>query len=362
MPGPEELVGLYADLRDENVLSVYVAGGRTDPAERSMWTRVVENGLDAERTRLQEASPDEIDAFDAARAHLDGELRRYGTGLPGRGWVGFATADGLRHAETLQVPTQDLVRFERGIRVAPYVRALKQARPVIAAVADSRKARIFRYGEGQVEEVVDMIADRDFGDLTDAVSSKRGGRFSGTRGATGTDTARRLADRSAARLQSELLDKISSLAGEDGFVVFGGTSEVEAALARQAGRFGDRWIVRPALHLGVTEAEAKEEIEAAASEVTRRLQGTLLDEVVDAARSGGRGCLGVQSTRKALLEGRVDTLLLSQAFREREPDLADHFVGAAFERSATVEELAGAGGERLDEEGEGVAARLRYTL
>lgn len=362
MPGREDLVGLYADLRDEDVLSVYVASGRTDPAERSMWTRVVENGLDAERARLQDASPDHVDAFDDARAHVEEELRRFGTSLPAQGWVGFATAEGLRHSEALQVPTQDLVRFERGIRVAPYVRAFKQARPVIAAVADSRKARIFRYREREVEEVIDMIADRDFGDLTDSVSSKRGGRFSGARGATGTDTARRLADRSAAHLQSEILDEIASLAGEDGFVVFGGTSEVEAALARQAERFGDRWTVRPSLHLGVTEAEAKEEIEIGASEITGRMQGRLLDEVVDAAKAGGRGCLGVRSTRKALLEGRVDTLLLSRAFREREPDLADHFVGTAFERGSAVEELSRSEGDRLEEEGEGVAARLRYTL
>ncbi len=248
------------------------------------------------------------------------------------------------------------------MRAAPYVRALKQDRPVVAAVADSRKARVFVYREGSAQELVDLIADRDFGDLADSVSSKRAARFSGARGATGTDTARRLADRAAAQLQAELLDRIAELAGDDGLVVFGGTSEVEAALARQADRFGDRWVVRPALHLGVTEAQARDEMEAAATELTRRLQAALLDEVVNAARAGGKGVLGVEDTRKALLDGRVDTLLVGRAFREREPDLADHFVGTAFERGSAVEELSADEAERLDAEGEGVGARLRYSI
>lgn len=357
----EKLVELYTKLRDQNVLSVYVDGGQTDPAERRVWLKVVENDFDRERDRLKDESPTDLDAFEAARDLVEQELRRFPAFLPDAGWVGFATADGLHYGEGVAVSMPNLVRFERGIRAAPYVRALKQDRVVVAAVADSRKARVFTYRDGEIQEVVDLIADRDYGDLADSVSSKRAGRFSGARGATGTDTERRLTDISAARMQSHLLDEIEKLAGSDGFVVFGGTSEVEAALARQAGRFGDRWCVRPPMHLGISETEAKAQMQDAASELTRRMQSTLLDQVVDAARGGGKGCLGGEATRKALVEGRVDTLLLSRSFRDGQPDVADHFVGSAFEQSAAVEELSGSEAERLDAEGEGVGARLRYV-
>jgi peptide subunit release factor 1 (eRF1) len=103
------------------------------------------------------------------------------------------------------------------------------------------------------------------------------------------------------------------------------------------------------------------EVEDAASELTRRLQDGLLREVVDAARSGGRGALGVQAVTEALREGRVDRLLISRGFREREADFADRFAGSAFEHGGEVEELSGEAAEHLDAEGEGVAARLRYT-
>lgn len=357
----ERLVELYRDLRGEKVLSVYVDGGRHDPAERRAWSVALERGFAEERRRLEAEAPDELDAFDAARASIEQALSDRTAFLQHRGWAGFATADRLAHATGLPVPMPDLVRWEKGLRVAPYVRALKQERPVVAAVADSRKVRIFVYRDGQVEERTDLFADRDFGDLADSVSQKRASRFSGARGEAGTDVARRLGDRAAARLQAEILDELEDLAGRDGLVVFGGTPEVVTSLARRAGRFADRWIPRTSMHLGMSEAEVRAEMEDAASELTRRLQHALLDEVVDTARAGGRGALGVQAVTEALGEGRVDTLLVSRGFRERETDRADRLAGSAFERGGEVEELSGDAADHLDAEGEGVAARLRYT-
>lgn len=355
------LVALHRDLREDKVLSVYVRGGRTDPAERRAWSTALERALAEEGRRIEAELPADLDAFDAARAIIEEALAGRMAFLRARGWVGFATATELVHAADVPVPMPDVVRWEKGARIAPYVRALKQSRPVVAAVADRRRVRIFVYRDGEVEERVDLFADRDFGDLADSVSSKRAGRFSGVRGATGTDVAHRLLDLGAERLQVEIIDELEELAGHDGFVVLGGTTEVVTALARRAVRFDDRWLPRPSMHLAMTLAEARDEMEDAASELTRRAQHDLLGEVLDAARSGGRGALGIQATTEAVDAGRVDTLLVTPGFREREADLADRLAGAAFDYGGDVEELSGAGAALLDEEGEGVAARLRYT-
>jgi peptide subunit release factor 1 (eRF1) len=103
-------------------------------------------------------------------------------------------------------------------------------------------------------------------------------------------------------------------------------------------------------------------VEAAASKLNQSLQEQELAEVVDLARSGGKGALGADPVLKALKESRVDTLFLSRGFIRANPEYADHLVGAAFEQHAEVEELSYEGAERLDTEGEGVAARLRYTI
>jgi hypothetical protein len=323
---------------------------------------VYERGVAEERRRVESEFPDELDAFDGARGLIEERLEEHEAFMPDHGWVGFATSDGLRHAEGVPVPMPDLVRWERGLRAAPYIRALKQERVVVAVIADSRKCRLFTYQNGQVEEAVDLIADRDFGDLADSVSSKRAARFTGARGETGTDVAQRLNDRAASLMQGEILDVLEEQAGADGLVILGGRAEVVSALGRGADRFGDRWVEVPSMHLTMTLPEVKLVIEDAASELTRRLQNEALVAVLDQARAGGRGSLGIQATKEALREGRVDALLLTPGFREREPDLADRFVGTAFQQSATVDELSGDVAEHLDREGEGVAARLRYTL
>ena len=357
----EGLVDLYRDLRDARVLSVYVDGVQTDPAARRVWSRALERGLDDERRRLSESAPSEVEGFEAARARLEAELDHHEAFLPDRGWVGFATADKTWYSEGLPVPMPNLVRWERGIRAAPYVRALKQDRVVVTAVADRRRARLFTYRDGSFSERHELTADLDFGDVSESTASKRARNQSGARGETGTDAGQRSVNRSATRLQVELVSRLTDLAGHDGFVILGGTPEVVSALARECEHFGDRLLERPSMHLDMSEAEAKAATEEAASELTQRQQAEVLRDVVDAARSRGRGCLGIQATKEALREGRVDLLLITRGMRERDADLADHFVGTAFEHGASVEELSGNGAEVLDAEGEGVGGRLRYT-
>jgi len=358
----EDLVDLYRGLRDARVLSVYIDGGQTDPAARRVWSKSLERGLDDERRRLSVSAPSELENFDAARARLRSELDRHEAFLPDRGWVGFATADKTWYAEGLPVPMPDLVRWESGIRVAPYVRALKQDRVVVTAIADRRRARLFTYRDGAVVEHDELTADLDSGDVSDSTASKRARSQSGARGETGTDAGRRSLDRSATRLQAELVARLTDLAGHHGFVILGGTPEVVSALAPECQHLGDRLMERPSMHLDMSEAEVKAATEEAASELTQRQQADLLAEVVDAARSRGRGCLGIQATKEALRGGRVDSLLITRGMRARDADLADHFVGTAFEHGASVEELSGIGAERLDSEGEGVGGRLRYTV
>lgn len=360
----ERLGALYKELRDATVLSVYIDGGQSDPASRRAWHTAFEGGMAEQRRRVEADAPDQLEAFDAARARIEAALAEHREFMPAHGWVAFATADELHYADGVPVPMPDLVRWERGIRVAPYVRAFKQDRVVVAALADRRKARLFSYRNGEVSEHEDLIADLDHGDLSESAVSKRESGptgSTGNRGETGTDAGQRALEVSANRMHARLIELVSDMAGRDGFLVVGGTPESVSAIARQAEPFQGRMVERPSMHLGMTAAEVKDAVEDAASELSRNAQGDLLSQVIDAAKSGGKGSLGIQATKEALRDGRVDALLVSRGLREREGDLVDHFVGSAFEQGALVEELSEAGASRLDEEGEGVGARLRYT-
>ncbi len=362
----ERLVELYRELREEPVLSVYLDGDQHDPAERDVWRRRLEHRLQDVRRRLEaEETEEELDTanLEAAVERIRRELDGFDAFIPGKGWVGFATPDRVWYAEQVRVPMPDLVRWEKGIRVAPYVRALKQQRPVVLVLVDSRRARVFRYVDGEVEEPEALRADTFLGDLSDIGQAKRAANRTGIRGKTGTDAAQTFLAVGEERMLKKLMDVVVEHVGDHAFLVVGGTHEaVSAAVAKVPNGIRDRTLERPSLHVEMTEKEARDALEEAASRLTKQLQDGHLDAVVDRARSGGLGCLGLERTLRALMERRVGLLLLSRSFIREDPDLADLCVGSAFEQDAEVEELSGLSADTLDREGEGIGARLRFKI
>jgi hypothetical protein len=358
----EKLMDLYRQLRQEKVLSVYLDVDQQDPAERNKWRIRLEHEVSRRRKEL-DGDVGERRRFEEAWGRLREQLDDFGSFGSEKGWVGFATPDQVWYAENVPVPLTDGVFWNEGIRVAPYVRGLKHERPVVAVLIDSRRARIFRYQAGGVTEVEDCRADTFMGDLTDVNVSKRAEARTGVRGQTGTEKAQRALDTSFDRMLSHVVHSATELVEPHGFLVLGGVSEAVAAAQQTFPKSTQpRTLEVPSLHLSMSESEVKEAIQAAASNLHQRYQEALLDQVVEAGRSGGRACLGRDETERALREMRVDTLLLSRTFIRDEPDLADRCVGAALAQDAAVEELSDEGAARLDAEAGGVGARLRYRI
>lgn len=359
----EKLNELYRELREEMVLSIYLDGEGNDPADRKVWRRKLEHEIDAVRARVEEEPAEERERFQEALSRLMERIDDFEAFVPGKGWVGFATPDQVWYTETVPVPMPTLVRWERGIRVAPYVRGLKQARPVAVVLLDSRRARIFRYQDGELEEPEDFRADTYLGDLSDMNISKRASTHSGTRGKTGTDAAQRFLEVGSERMLKKIVGVLSEMVGDGGLLVIGGTPEMVSKAAQSVPKkMSGRVSERPSMHVEMSLAEVRDAVEEAATELSRSLQGDLVDEVVDAALSNGRGCLGPEETERALRESRVDTLLLGRGFIEVRPDFADRCVGTAFEQHADVEEVAGDAEDVLAEKGGGIGARLRYRI
>jgi peptide subunit release factor 1 (eRF1) len=234
---------------------------------------------------------------------------------------------------------------------------------VVVALVDSRKARVFEYRDGSVEETSDLRADTFLGDLSDVGVGKRSVSHTGVRGETSTDQAQRILEASSERLLKDLVGVLSAKAGGHGFLVIGGPPEMVRHASEALPRsLGARVLEQPSLHLDMRESEIRIAAEEAASELTKRQQGELLETVIDGAKSRGRACLGRDETERALREMRVDTLLLSRSFIQNDPDFADRCVGTAFAQDAHVEELGGDGAARLDAEGGGIGARLRFRI
>jgi hypothetical protein len=357
----DQLEELYRGLQEEKVLTVYVDGVGNDPATRRVWRRRLEQELEREERRLQKVDSGQLEEFMEAQGQILKVLDAYQAHLPGKGWVGVASAHDLHHHETLPVQVPTLARWESGPRVAPYIRGLKQLRPMGIALVDSRRGRIFLYREGQVEEVEDFRADTFLGDLLDPAAPQRTGRYSGSRGETATDAAQRYLEEGTGRMMKRVRDLCIDLVRPDGFILIGGDQEALAALRPLFPKKMDcRVLENPSLYVEMSAAEIKVAAAEAASTLSKLRQNTLLNQITEQTYSGGNGSLGAEETVRALREGRVDILALSRGFVEANPDLADQCVTHAFQQGADVRVFSGDPASRLDAEGGGVGARLRY--
>jgi hypothetical protein len=345
---------------EELVLSVYIARDGSDPGARGAWRLRVDGALAGTRAEVERENAD-LAAFDLAAASIGAALDGFGRVLPHEGWLGFATADGLFHAEGLPFAPPDIVRWRQVIYTAPYVRALKSTRPVVMALLDGWRARLFEYLQGEMKPAQEMAADRFSVDTSDVHGSKRATTSTGMRGETRTEYAQRILDEDSKRLRKQVVESIVHLIGDNGGgVALCGTPKATAAVKNDLEeKLPGRVVAISEPSFDSSESELAAGAAAAASELTKARQARLLEICSEAP---DRGSFGWKRTYHALAAGAVDTLLVARSLIESAPDDAERLVRLALAQGADVEELGDDVGARLWEENEGIAARLRFKL
>jgi hypothetical protein len=355
----EDLADLRRHLADTDVLSVYIDAAENDPTERSSWRMRLAAHLDAVEQNLDEALHG---PFAAARHRLDAALRTYRGFLPGRGWAAFVTADQVWDIGEVPAPMPDLVRWRRGPVLGPYLRALKQNRPVVLALVDQRRARLLRYQNGTLTEYADHRADGFIDDLTDRTMSKRGGVYSGMRGETGTDAAERMLREETDRLIKQVTRDLKPADG-DAFIILAGSTPAVAALHRLLEpATGERLTIESGMHLTMSVAELQPRVETAASALTRRRQFGDAVSITDDAGPGGSALLGRESVAAATALGQVERVLVTPALLQEHEEQAEMLIGQTLEHGGEVELASDEAAALLDDVGGGVGARLRYAV
>jgi hypothetical protein len=349
---------LHGELAGRNVLSVYITADEHDPTERSSWRTRLNGGLDRVQNGLDGTSAVE---FRAARNHVETEFSRYDGFLPGRGWTAFATAEGLHHCSAVAARMPDLVRWRRGPAVGPWLRALKQERPVMIALLDSRRARLLRYQAGELSEHVDYRSDEFIDDLADRTMSKRAAMHSGVRGETATDAADRIMKTETDRLLKLVAGRLRE-AGPAVPIIAGGAAAATAALQKLLGDYaGARVHVESSLYVTMSLPEIKAVIEPIASMLARQLQVPVVQDILEQAGASARGILGRIGSSSAAERGQVELLLLTPRFIDEHGDDAEDLITLVLERGGAVDVVTADAADLLDSRGSGVAARLRYV-
>jgi len=354
----DDLAGFSRALEGRMVLSVYIARENEDPGMGSAWMKRLEVRLGELRADVEAMTPSDVAAFDRAAGWVLTSVESFGRVLPHEGWCAYATEDRLWLAEALPFRPPEIVRWRLGAAVAPYVRALKEERPIVLAVLSGLHANVYRYEHGELSAPMELHAEWPPAEAGDVGISKRASRASGVRGATKTDYTKRTQDENVRRHHKQLEDVLLEMAGESDVVMLGGTQKALHAVRKDLEEmFRGRLAELPEVTYDSPREELINHLRAAASRLTEKRQAELLE----ACEDPHKGSTGWNETYRALAAGAVDKLLVARGMVEATPDDAERLVRLALAQGAAVEEVGGELASRLASEDGGVCARLRFV-
>src|SRR3954447_9969018 len=344
------------------VLSVYLG---FDPADRGgAWRTELRNALDAVLDRHKEAEHSLRVALRATAKRLldrfeDGDLRP-----PPRGEAGFvevAEKEGVEHWwGTGAPPVADAcAEYAPEPVVAPLIALVCRGGARGVAVVSAERVRLLRCLGGALEELEDWelsLFSLDWRERK-SQSTNNPARAQGV-SASGHDQYGERLEHNRQRFLGECGELAGRVLEENGIgeaIVFGPAKDAEsfehgfAAAKSKVVRGGDADLISTPtgkLHDVVTKAIDRIDGERARAVVERAL---------GEAKGGSRGSAGIQETKEALAEGRVDHLVLDGAL---DGDL-ESLLRAAFAGSSQVTIVRDELAQPLTE-AEGVAAILRY--
>lgn len=344
------------------VLSVYLG---FDPADRAgAWRTELRNGLDAILESHREVEHDRRVALRATAKRVldrfeDGDLRP-----PPRGEIGFVQVSekpAIEHWWGAAAPPVADACAEFGSEpvVAPLIALLCRGAARGVALLSSERVRLLRCADGALEELEDWelsLFSLDWRERK-SQSTNNPARAQGV-SASGHDQYDERLDHNRQRFLAEC-GELAARALEEGgleqLIIFGPSKDADhfesgfgSARARLV-RGGDAELI----------STPKGKLTGLVVEAIERLDGdrdrAVVERALGEAKGGSRGSAGIEKTREALAEGRVDHLVCDGAL---DGDV-EGLIRAAFAGSAEVtivrDELAAPLAEA-----EGVAAILRY--
>lgn len=355
-----QLSALHRSLHRELVLSVYINGFGTDFSVLHRWRTQLDNALTDIREWLAGSRHAEREDFETCVRCLDETLDQFKRGFGASGFVAFITRDGVVDAHTLPVPVPTLAIWNTGPAIAPYMRTLKETRPITVILADSSKAEIFQYRAGKVEQVDTVRSHHVVEPLYHMVSPARQGFHTGTRGTTGKDATQRSLLEGRDQMVDDVVSRALAVLGEDEFIMVGGIKGVaRRIIARLDASVADRALELNGLDINASHARIRDAVKAAASKLRAAFDSQRIAEITDEAAAGGLGALGPEETRLALEQASVRDLYMTHRYLVDHAAEAEDAVRAALDQHASVEEVSHEAAEDLQRVG-GLAAGLRF--
>ncbi|HXR61418.1 MAG TPA: VLRF1 family aeRF1-type release factor, partial [Solirubrobacterales bacterium] len=327
-PTSEELRELSEWRPALGVLSVYLA---FDPADRGgAWRTELRNGLDAVLEARKEAEHAQRVGLRATAKRVmerfeDGDLRP-----PPRGEVGFVEVSAKGGADrwfgtAAPPPAEACVEFGADPVVAPLVALCCRGGDRGVALLSSERVRLLRCSDGTLKEVENWelsITSLDWRERK-SQSTNNPARAQGV-SSSGHDQFGERLDHNRQRFLVECGGLAARRLEDDGLeqlIVFGSPKDCESF----KGGFGS---AKARIELGGEQdliSTPTGQLTELVSTTIDRLDGdrdrAVVERALGEAKGGNRGSLGIQETKEALAEGRVDHLVFDRAIGEEAESL-----------------------------------------
>jgi hypothetical protein len=358
-----ELVQLQRSLRQQQMLSLYVEGANGNPANRNAWHARVDDALRQVERSADNAPHDEREAYRTTIRALNDFLKHEPPPVHAAAFAVFMSNETLLHDTTLPVSLPTAAYWGRGMRVGPYLRAIRPERPVIVFVAGVKTAEVYDQQGDSLRRARTIKVPMVKQPVYHMGNPPPPGLSPNTRGRTMKDALDRDVVTATHRVAHEIVEQIRQHSGDNAWMIVVGLPQVTHAVQEALpASLAARTFIEHTAQANETEQQLARVTTAGVEALERRRQMTLIEELIDEAGMGRRGALGRDATQQGLMERRVYEVFFSSHFADEAPDALEAIVSSAFEQSALCEAARGPAEEQLDRTGHGVGALLRYSV
>jgi hypothetical protein len=343
------------------VLSVYLG---FDPADRAgAWRTELRNGLDAVLEAQKEAEHERRVALRATAKRLterfeDGDLRP-----PPRGEVGFvevAEKEGTEHWFGAGVAPDPCVELGFEPVMAPLLELSGRSAGRAIVLLSAERVRLLSCNEGAIEELEDWeltITSLDWRERK-SQSTNNPARAQGI-SSSGHDQFDERLEHNRQRFLGECGGLVADRVAADGFVgaiAFGSSRDFESFQAGFATSQAELSHGGEADLISAPKGKVGEVATEAIDRLDEERDRAVVDRAMAEVKGGSRGAAGSREVGEALVEGRVDHLVLDAGLHRTE---SESLIRGALLSSARVTVVRDETAAPLAE-AEGVAAILRY--
>jgi hypothetical protein len=353
---------------DAHTLTIYVT---VDPAAREnqaahpawrVWLKNALNDIEAGIDRAQDTFWPEI------RAQAEAYFAEY---QPSSKSLALLVGPDLQQAYELAVAVENEAFYGKPM-VVPLLWVMEEYQPYLLVLVDHEKARFYTASLGELGFQDAMTLELDTEDWVEKsaqrTASSEAGHFTRGTGSTGfgrgnkRDEFEQRVDEHHHRFYREIAARIEHISRDRDIqrLVLGGNEHSAHAVRDLLHESVAELVVDvQSIPMYFTTQEIIERVQPAALDYERQQEMDLVEQVINLAKSGGRGALGRVDVMQALDQQRVEVLVAP--WRLDDPELEAELPARVFASSGTIELVHGEAAERLKAEG-GLAARLYYAL